>query len=422
MTQIQLQSVKPQGRMKRKPNHTFLIAHSPYEIQPFLLAPVQAGETLNSFDMQARTVSSPLKNSIGGWWYEFYFFFVSLQNFSDADNVSMQSMLLDPNFNADSAGFIAGSNSLPLYTAAGTMDWSNKCLQAVTSAYFRQEGEAWDNATYALSGLPLAAVNSQDWTDMLMIKQDLETYDVNVDINADATVTAGEVDKAMKLWEMARYQGLTQMSYEEYLSTFGVKQAEKLDPKKPELLRFIRQWSYPTNTVNPSDGSPSSAISLSFKEQGNKKRYFKEHGFVFGVAVARPKVFKAGLNGSASGALDNAFMWLPSALRGDAQHSVATSTMTANLMQSVVSYDPVFDVRDLFLYGDQFVNCTLETGDILNVVTLPDPYLNKTYANQADIAGYFVSGSGAFRSDGIVSLDISGSIMDINGSAPVLEV
>lgn len=65
-------------RRARRPQHTFNIRWRPFQIQPFVLAPVLPGETLKNALIQAQIWSDPLgvamKNS--GWWLECFLFYV----------------------------------------------------------------------------------------------------------------------------------------------------------------------------------------------------------------------------------------------------------------------------------------------------------------------------------------------------------
>ena len=51
-----LQPVPAQGRGTRKPVHNFNLESRPFQIQPMLIAPVLAGETLSNLLLQSRIV------------------------------------------------------------------------------------------------------------------------------------------------------------------------------------------------------------------------------------------------------------------------------------------------------------------------------------------------------------------------------
>ena len=89
-----VQNVQAQGRVNRKPVHNFYLETRPFQIQPMLLAPVLAGETLSNLLLQSRVVTSPLKNPLIGWWKEYYFFYVKLRDMVFRDD--FMDMLIDP--------------------------------------------------------------------------------------------------------------------------------------------------------------------------------------------------------------------------------------------------------------------------------------------------------------------------------------
>lgn len=83
------------------------------------------------------------------------------------------------------------------------------------------------------------------------------------------------------------------VSFEDYLRAQGVKPAMK-EPEelyKLELIRYVRDWTYPSNIVDPVTGVPLSACSWSIFERADKARFFVEPGFIFAVQVIRPKVY-----------------------------------------------------------------------------------------------------------------------------------
>ena len=51
-----------QRRKPRQPQHTFNVKAKPYELTPFMIAPVLPGESMTSLLMQARAVSDPVNN------------------------------------------------------------------------------------------------------------------------------------------------------------------------------------------------------------------------------------------------------------------------------------------------------------------------------------------------------------------------
>lgn len=404
------------SRMLRKPQHTFHIRHRPYAIQPFMIAPVLPGETLTNFMLQTRAVTDPIKNPLIGWWYEQYFFYVKHSQMDfETDTAGYlvsdmaREMVLDPAVVANAAGNIPrGTANSMLYTYAGAADWVRSCMKSVVANYFRDEGEALNAGT--LDGFETASIAGNSFFDSLTKDADMiMAADVDVDLNSDDTVTASEVEKAQRMWQFARMNNLTTMSYDQWLQTYGVNPGVSEETlNRPELLRFVREWAYPSNTINAATGAPSSAVSWSISERADKDRFFNEPGFIFGVSVARPKVYLSGQTGCASGMLNDAFAWLPAVLRDDVEHTLRKfAPGTGPLPGASAAY--WLDIRDLFLYGDQYVNVALNTTDA-GLVALPTAGLVKKYASSADVNGLFVAeASNKVKADGIVSLQIRSS-------------
>lgn len=388
------------GRVIRRPQHTFYIRHRPWQVQPAVIAPVLPGETMKNALLQMRAVTDPIKNPLIGWWYEFYLFYVKHRDLSAREDFT--SMVLTPGYDLSSLYTPAKTET---YHYGGTVDWASMCLERVVEEYFRDEGEAWDG--FQIGNLPIASVSGNSWLDSVT--------DTTVLSEGD-TLAGGEsaedIDQMMRQWEFMRAAKLTNMSYEDFLKTYGVRPS-LAEQHKPELLRYVRDWSYPSNTINPADGSPSSAVSWAIAERADKDRFFAEPGFVFGVAVARPKVYFSGQSGSAVGLLSDAVSWLPAVLADSPYTSLKEMpALSAPLPASTNGY--WVDVRDLFLYGDQFVNFSLTETDA-GLVALPTAGLQKRYASAADADALFVDAAGGknlVRCDGVCNLAIAGRQQD----------
>lgn len=162
----------------------------------------------------------------------------------------------------------------------------------------------------------MAQVNQKSVWDSAINDASYTRPDVNVDLNANSTITASEVDTALRQYQWLRSNGLTDQSYEDYLRTFGIRPPRE-DLHIPELVRYVREWTYPANTIDPTSGTPSSALSWGIQERADKDRFFREPGFLFGVSVARPKVYLSAQLATATQLLNGALEWLPAVLRGD---------------------------------------------------------------------------------------------------------
>ncbi len=316
------------ARETRRPTHTFNLRHIPYQIQPFFIAPVLPGETMKNLVMQARVVTDPVVNPLIGWWLEYYIFYVKHRDLNIRDQLT--DMVLNPSFDPTTPVDITEAADLKYFHVSAGINWARQCLERVVEEFFRNEGEAWDDFT--VDGMPSCSINSNTWLDSAVNHADISgaaDTDIAVDVSQStgtpfevtaATVSAEAVDDGMRMWEFQRMNNLTELTYEEWLQTYGVR-IPTVDEHRPELVRFLRDWSYPSNTIDPSDGSPTSAVSWSVAERADKDRFFKEPGFLFGCTVARPKVYLEAQTGSAVWFMDNAYSWLPAVLRHDPNSS-----------------------------------------------------------------------------------------------------
>lgn len=397
-----VQEVPQVGRKQRRPVHTFQVRHRPWQIQPMVIAPVLPGETLENALVQARVVTDPIANPLIGWWIEYYFFYVKHRDL-DARDTLTSMMLTDA-----STASLNSAALMETYHYASAIDWASLCLKRVVEEYFRDEGETW-NAD-KIGNLPAASINQDSFWNSAV--DDSTTPPAANDLQDAPDLTVMSAYQAQ--YDRMRQMRMTNMSYEDWLKTFGVRGVkESEDIHKPELLRYIRDWSYPSNTVNPTDGAPTSACSWAVAERFDKKRMFKEPGFIFGVTVARPKVYLKNQRGSGVHLLDNAMSWLPALLADEPYTSlkeiVASASIAGPLGVATASGYWV-DVRDLFVYGDQFVNFALTgTGD--NAVALPTATMKKRFATATEADAMFkVSANGNLvRQDGVCNLTILGA-------------
>jgi len=83
-----------QKRTTRRPQHRFNLRFKPYEINPFVLAPVLPGETLTNIMLQAQCWSDPLVSSMKniGWWLQYNFFYVRHRDLPEAVRLLLTQM------------------------------------------------------------------------------------------------------------------------------------------------------------------------------------------------------------------------------------------------------------------------------------------------------------------------------------------
>lgn len=413
--------VERSARKMRRPLHTALLKHKPWTIQPFLVAPVLPGETLKKVTLQSRVVSDPINNSLIGWWCEYFLFYVKHRDMTDVSD-KLQEMVLDPNADLSSLDY---GTVADFYHTNGTdlaINWARQALIPIVQHYFRQEGEVFGTA--AIGNLPAASVNRKSFIDSAVAKSVIEGASYDEDLTSvvagqgDATtaVTTSEIDQAMRRYQAALSQGLVDMTYEDFLATYGVV-TPTVQEHVPELLRYHKEWTYPTNTIDPSNGTPRSAVSWAVSMRADKDRFFKEPGFIIGVTVVRPKVYFKNLTSNAAMLLKDAYSWLPAVMSDDPWTSLRKVTSGDPPIDNSTS-DYYVDVKDLFLYGDQFLNYTPSATDS-NAVDLPTTTLTHAGKHYPDIddaknlfVDYSVGTATNIKQDIGVQLDVLGRLMD----------
>lgn len=408
-----LLSAPPTSRTGRYPKHTFQTKELPFTAQPFMLARVLPGETLQNLYMEARVVTDPVLNSIIGWKKQYYYFYVKI---TDLGVDAFKNMFVDPT-NAEIAGNDEAANITRDYVGAGAINWTRLCLKRVVETYFRDEDEA--AATFATAaGDYIVQLRQDNFLDSLTDKDLIPEGDAI----AGAT-DAGDLDRLMDAFEMARALGVANMSYEDWLRSAGINIPDK-DENKPELLAQWSDWQYPSNTIDPSDGSPSSAVSWVMKNGDRSPKFFKEPGFIIGVSVTRPKVYFGGLSGSAAGWAQRAWDWMPNYLMGYPEAALKQFAVDAGPLGVRTTNTDLYwlDMRDELLYGDQFQNVHAFDAAIANntvganhLLALPATDLSWKYPSEAMCKSFFVDAAGtAFyvKQDGYCGLSIKGVQVD----------
>ena len=392
--------IQDQAQMTRKvrrPTHQYMIEHRPYQLQPFLIAPVMPGETLKNLNVQGRAISDPLALGFGNilpWWHEYYFFYVKLTDLTDRQ--AFINMALD----GTAPGLASAANVKTFHNGKG-IDFTQKCLDRITTAYFRD-----DNETTAplLDGLPMvsAIAHKENWADSL-------TVDGPMPVNNDLQNPEGERDPMAahaEAYERMRAMRMIDLTYEEYLETYGVRLPTRQEENVPELIRYTRNWVYPTNVVDPVTGVPTGASSWSLNESADKDRLFKYPGFIFGVTVTRAKVFMGNQTGAMAHFYNDPMAWLPPEFRDRPESALreftggAVGAMNGPLANQTGGYWA--DLRDLLVYGDQFRNVTNGYAP-----AVPSALAEKRFLTSAQIDAMFVTTtSNKIRQDGRVNLNI----------------
>ena len=413
---IVVQQVPQVGRTSRRPSHTFSLAVRPYQIQPMMIAPVLPGDTMKNLLLQARVVTDPVRQPLVGWWAEYYFFYVKLRDLENRDDVT--NMILTGTALADDPA------DVKTYHNGTGVDWVRLCLNRVTDVYFRDEDQI--GSTFEDEGLPLAKVGNQTFLDSAIL--DAKIKDADEDMPGQPTTDLPPNMSAFSdqyaHWEAMRSMGIVAVDFEDYLKTYGVKvQKEDEDPHEPELIRYTRAWQYPSNTIDPATGKPSSAVSWSVAERADKDRFFREPGFIFGVQVVRPKVLLGAQTANGSSMLDTPMSWLPAVLLDQPYTSLRKyDDAVGPLAGATGGEDYWIDVRDLFVHGDQFTNRDITTDPTGYVTGLPRRIsageLLRDFPTSGDISFLFAGddaptrAAARVRSDGRVDLNILSRVED----------
>jgi len=372
------------SRKIRSPQHIFQAVIKPWQIQPVIFAPVLAGETLKNALLQVRAISDPVKNKVTGAWLETYLFYVKFGQLSSAD--ALRTMMITPAYDA-SALETAGA-SVPLQRAANMIDYQGQCLDAIVRAHFRDDGE--DPSDYTVDSMPSASIGSRSWVDSLH-----ELADLPAETGGDDWEIKYNVWKGMSL---AKF---TTATFEEWLAMNGVTTPQKLieteaDFKIPELIRYNREFVYPVAAVEPSTGVVASLFQWSMADRVDKARFFPEPGFIVGIVVARPKVYRKNYKSSAINYLTSAERWVPSIYDTDPHASIfkfEDEVTQADTPISGATADYYLDMKDLFIHGDQFVNFA-KTATDKSIVAIPSVDASNTnYPSLTDADGLFTSGT-----------------------------
>ena len=187
----------------------------------------------------------------------------------------------------------------------------------------------------------------------------------------------------------------------------------------------------PTNTVEPTTGAATTAVYWQNKDRHDKDFFVKEPGFLVALRCYRPKVFRSGIKGSVAGIMDTAFEWLPALLMDDPATSLIRVASNAGPL-GATGQDYTFDLRDYFLFGEEFMNYdpTTFSGAIalptIDTAPTPDEF-NKRYPTLAMARQLFVDNATAgtkqfIETSGRMDFTIAGQIVDTSPPVARLQV
>lgn len=427
---VQSNTAKRQMRRHRRPQEPFNIRSRPFEITPFMIHPVLPNESLDNLLFQVDAYSDPIVNRNLGWHANYQFFYVPLMalthevyaegssgNFS-ADDIASMMLTAGAGGNIGTTLGVASAISVPNFVFKGAFDWLSKCMDTIVNRFYRDEGNYTGYVPASSMEYPLAYINQRSWIHSLK-EESAGTDDPDlpgVDEVEELDILSGYSTHQTQ-WEIMRDSGLEDITYDDYLKAQGVRlgKSERRDSETdlvapvPELIRFVRKWVRPISTFDPADGSAATGLRWNCVERADKTRYFKEPGFVIGVACTTPKIYLGNQKGAIVGLLTQAEHWLPTVLQGFGYTSVSEvldSVTDGPLINQDEDY--WFDIGDLFNYGGGgFINHAL--GAAQHALAIPDGNpLNKRYLDEAEIKSLFVDSTNDqhIYQDGVVHLDV----------------
>lgn len=395
---LSLASAPPKGRVNRNPVFPSYTRYIPHLITPFMYAPVLPGETLTNLSFEARTISQGIKHPLIGWSAHFYWFYVKLMDLENDVAIDAQDLLLDPtntpHVYLEQGGVLpdnVGSSVFFQRAATKGYNWLPDCYRRIVETWFRHDSQ------------PLGATNYGLFTQN---DRNLGIFDsatlATVLEGGAAKTTVGDQARSLEMFEYLQAMQMIDMDYSEFIASYGVTISREIT-REPELLHQSSDWSYPANSV-VGDGSVKSVVSWVNRTTYSKPKFFKEPGFIVGLAVIRPKTYRGDQLASANLVLDRSTAFMPGLLADMPE----TSLMEINPSHYGLGPDQnwFLDVRDLYLYGDQFCNVT-------------PPHATATPAPGPDVeggfgtSGYFVDDQKTYvDSDGVTRLTIKGRQRD----------
>lgn len=390
-------------RVTRSPNMPVAGTLMPMGLYPLNFTMVLPGETLKGMSTKLRLISRPVKHPLAGCWYEGWMFYIKL---TDMDRSLGEMFISD---DVDPTPHLAAADRPKFFTKLGQVDWIKKCYDRVIESYFVHQ----DETAPTIDGVAMAKLQNLWWGQNLQFQ----------DLTGGATPTpdtAGPIDA----YEMARIMGMTEISYEQYLKQYGV-QSVKTEIGKPEILRYWRSWTQPTNTIDPATGAPSSAWTWSEDIKAEKDIYFREPGFLLMMQAVRPKFYLPQVTASLAGEMWGFSDFFPAYNLDDPAYAVKGFMPSNKIMSGVGGADtkPLWvDRSDFLSHGEQFVNDWTDgprlprASGISFAASATKAQLRGEYPTVADVQDLFTAK--ATRNDtivyyeGISSLRIAGHIKD----------
>lgn len=408
-------------RTGRRPQNPFNVRTKPFQIQPVMFHPVLPGETLKTLLIQAQIWSDPLNVNLKntGWWCEYNVFYVKHRDLPGYEMATdgLGKDLIDMFVSNESLSSHAAGADVPwTYTPKGGVDFLKPALERVVEEYFRDEGET--ASAYHIDGVPICQIYGRgrsDAFDKLTPEGDYEDHRVPLDVNQDGEVYVGdEMNRAFNEWAAAHDAGLIDMTYEDWMRTYGGTaggsvEPDRVDYHRPEDVAYARQFTYPTNTVEPTTGVPAVAVGWRASHNLRKSFRFDEPGWLLVTQTVRPKVYLGNQLGLVASMMMTRDSWLPAVLNAETTAGHLLIPEEVGPLRTVFGDTMngyMVNVRDLLLYGEQFINYAPSGAGF---VSLPLVSGDRRYAAATQAMALMADTvNGRFRADGMVSLTIMG--------------
>ena len=411
------------GRVLRTPVHDFQLRQRPFQLQPFMVAPVLPGDTLKNALVNYSALTDPIKNSLLGWWAEHWLFYVPFRAMPDSQH--FQAMVLDPAFGELHADTDEPANTAYYHYHAADPSYVIQALTAVVEDWFRNEGET--AADGLLDGVPQAGLMKKRWSSSMVLDSATAEPDTlpgqgDDDPNLDVihgTGGATNFGGAYDAYQALVANQVLDITFEDWLRQYGVRMPRPQDDPKPEMLRYTKDWQFPGYVVDPTDGSQAAAVKWRGSLRADKDRKFKEPGVILGLSSFTPKVYYSTQKQVAIDSMKRSLDWLPAVLAEHAYTSMKLFTSDGAAAGNgplgfTPSGDYWIDLRDLFVHGDQFVNFPLTDAD-KGFVALPGSDLKARFVSSADADALFSSASPAnkIHQEGQARLSILSQVVDM---------
>lgn len=384
------------ARSTRRPIHNWHVRHRPFEIQPVAVAPVLAGDSLKYAKFEGRVITDPIYTAVAGWWAEYFMFYVP---FSACDEYAAIQTYLTSNAEYPVlTGLDVTTEDWSYYNNAGAgngPNWVRMAMKPIIRHFFRKEGEDWD--TYLAGTVPIAGLPTRTWVDFLRASSTLPV-----------SIGSEDYQGRWDAFETLRANNLIDCDFVDYLKMQGVDvppqlQEARQDKRKPELVRYVRQYTYPSNVVDPSTGALSNACSWVVTERSERRIFAGEPGLLVLVSLVRPKLYRSLQNGSGLSLLRNGRLW-SSVVQDDApQETLVTREVPTGTGPIGATVDYTVDSNALLAKGDQFVR-----GAGAPVSALPNATVTSTqYPTSAEIDALFTGASRNVTQDGNLMLTLT---------------